>query len=245
MSVAPPSPPLTWRYGSSSFCPFRLAFAPFSPAVNSLLTCQATPEQVGSLPSHKVRHVFSHWSTTRKRTRGQCPRSHEQTPLCSSRASKFHPQILEIWRGSGGLYSRIHLCPFFVFSFLKSSHFNSFPSLLFCLRLWYWVWAARWRSRKGCPASSGWPCTAAPLPLGPGPQLPAQWCWSEKVGRKHRQLWCQDSIEEKKKAYTSWLCEVYLTAYISVASCQSATFSSMFVRTKQALTLKYLGIKHG
>lgn len=131
MSVAPPSPPLTWRYGSSSFCPFCLALLPFRRRSIPSWPTERPLNRWGSLPSYKVRHVFSHWSTTRKRTRGQCPRSHEQTPLCSSRASKIHPQILEIWRGLGGLYSRIHLCPFFVFSFLKSSRFNSFPSLLF------------------------------------------------------------------------------------------------------------------
>lgn len=83
--------------------------------------------------------------------------------------------VRKVEGGRVGLYSRIHLCFWYFLFFPPKFSFSAFCSHL---RLWCWVWAARWKSWRGCPASFGWPCTAAPLPPGQGLQLPVQWCGS-------------------------------------------------------------------
>lgn len=87
--------------------------------------------------------------------------------------------VRKVEGGGVGLYSRIHLCFWYFLFFPPKFSFSAFCSHL---RLWCWVWAARWRSWRGCPASFGWPCTAAPLPPGQGLQLPVQWCGSGRGG---------------------------------------------------------------
>lgn len=72
------------------------------------LDMPVAPEGVGggvlSFAQSKLRRFFSLLMNKKKKKRSQCPRSHEQTPLCSALALQIHPQILETWgklRGEG------------------------------------------------------------------------------------------------------------------------------------------------
>ena len=163
-------------------------------------------------------------------------------PLVFVKGLKNSSSDLRDLKRVGGLYSRIHLCPFFVISFLKSSCFNSIPSLLFLPQALVLSVSSSMKEPKRvssqlwlamhCCTTSSWPGSSAACSM--------VLVWNSGTETQTtvmpRLNWGEESIYK----LAVW---IYLTAYISVASCKSATFSSMFILTDQALKWKYLGIK--